>query len=774
MTADDAAKNAQPPVDGLEDQYRLVFEKAHEAIYVIQDGRFVFLNPRTEAFSGYTREELLGRPFAEFLHHDDREAVLDKHRRRLRGEEFPNIYAHRIIDKQGNVRWGEVNAAMIQWKGRPATLIFLTDITEQRDMEEALQRSEEALHSLINATSEALILMDREGRVLVVNETLARRVGKSVDDIIGKPLSTHFTRELNEVREYQFFKAVRTGKTVHYRDTRNGRHFEHHLYPVRDEAGTVARIAVFSSDITKRAQAEQNLRDSEKRLFDIINFLPDATFAIDGDHRVIAWNRAMEEMTGIPARAMQGKGNYEYAIPFYGARRPLLIDLVIEPSEEIEQQYLTFTRADDILLIEAEVTLKGEKRTLWGKAAPFYDSEGNIVGAVQSVRDITDRKRFESSLAQTQKLEAIGTLAGGIAHDFNNILAGIIGYAEITKRKLHQPELLPYMESILQASTRASNMVSQILAFSRKTDLEVKTVNIKALVKEALRLLRGTLPTTIEITSRIESKVKTVVADPTQIHQILMNLCTNAAHAMREKGGGTLDVSLETVEIPSDAVSPGTDLAPGDYVKLTVADTGVGIEPAILDRIFDPYFTTGERGEGTGLGLSVVYGIVKEYGGAVAVESTPGAGASFFVYLPAVEAQGRSEVVSLDPIPRGGERVMFVDDEEALAGIGREMLEMLGYHVVALSSSIEALNAFRSAPAQFDLVMTDMTMPGLTGLDLSREMLQIRSDIPIVLCTGYSELVTEQKAKELGIREFLMKPFSLKDMAGTVRKVLDE
>ena len=417
------------------------------------------------------------------------------------------------------------------------------------------------------------------------------------------------------------------------------------------------RSAVFSSDITKRKRAVQELRDSEKRLFDIINFLPDATFAIDGARRVIAWNRAMEEMDRYYGPATcGGKGNYEYAIPFYGNRRPMLIDLVFESSEKIEQQYLSFKKADDMLIIEAEVTLKGERRTLWGKAAPFCDSEGNIVGAIESVRDITDRKRFESSLAQTQKLEAIGTLAGGIAHDFNNILAGIIGYAEITKRKLHQPELLPYMERILEASTRASNMVSQILAFSRKTDLEVKTVNIKALVREALRLLRGTLPTTIEITSRIESKVKTVVADPTQIHQILMNLCTNAAHAMRETGGGTLDVSLENVEIHSYTVSPGTDLAPGDYVKLTVADTGVGIEPAILDRIFDPYFTTGERGEGTGLGLSVVYGIVKEYGGAVTVESSPGAGASFFVYLPAVEAQGRSEAVSLDPIPRGDER----------------------------------------------------------------------------------------------------------------------
>jgi nitrogen-specific signal transduction histidine kinase/CheY-like chemotaxis protein len=390
-----------------------------------------------------------------------------------------------------------------------------------------------------------------------------------------------------------------------------------------------------------------------------------------------------------------------------------------------------------------------------------------------AIYDLTEQKRIEAKLQQAQKMEAIGTLAGGIAHDFNNILSAIIGYTELSQIKLPEDNnVLPYLDGILKASNRARELVQQILTFSRQTELELRPVQVNIIVKEALKLLRASLPTTIEIQQDIKCN-SLVMGDPTKLHQVLMNICTNASHAMRENGG-VLDVNIVNIEVDNELSGKQLDLKPGRYVKLTISDTGQGMPPNVLDRIFDPFYTTKEKSEGTGMGLSVVHGIVKSYSGTVSVYSEPGKGSTFNVFLPTIDRGLKSEIYAEDPIPTGDEYILFVDDEPAIVDIGKQTIESLGYDVTTRTSSIDALELFKEHPNKFDLVITDMTMPKLTGEDLAKELIGIRSDIPIILCTGFSVKIDEQKAATMGIRALVLKPMLIRDIAKTIRKVLDK
>ncbi|MFH1350835.1 MAG: CHASE2 domain-containing protein [Pseudomonadota bacterium] len=425
-----------------------------------------------------------------------------------------------------------------------------------------------------------------------------------------------------------------------------------------------------------------------------------------------------------------------------------------------------------------EIYDPGLNKHLEIKALPRFDEDRQFSGMVQIVRDITERvtteereRQLQIQLIQAQKMEAMGTLAGGIAHDFNNILSAIIGYTELAYLEIPQENKAKrQLMEVLKGGERAKNLVNQILTFSRQTEHEKRPIEIGSVIKEALKLIRSTLPTTIEIRTDIRTP-GAVEADPTQIHQIIMNLCTNAYHAMREQGG-VLRVLLEDVDIASEDQFP--DLAPGRYVRLSVIDTGAGMRPEIVRKIFDPYFTTKSKGEGTGLGLAVVHGIVKSQGGAITVHSEPGKGARFEIFFPRIDRKIDQEQKEKDPLPTGNEHILLIDDEEILVEIGKEILEQLGYEVTPKRNSLAALEAFRENPGKFDLVITDMTMPLMTGEMLAKELMKIRPDIPIILCTGFSERITEKKAKAIGIREFVMKPLVMRDLAKTIRKILDE
>jgi len=407
---------------------------------------------------------------------------------------------------------------------------------------------------------------------------------------------------------------------------------------------------------------------------------------------------------------------------------------------------------------------------------PIRGREGNPIGVQGMVEDISEAKRLEEQLVQAQKMEAVGTLAGGIAHDFNNILAAILGYAELANLDLaRDSKASKSIQQCIQATQRAKELVKQILAFSRQGKQERRVLNLRPLIREGLKLLRSSLPSTIDIQEKMAGDAGLVAADPTQVHQILMNLCTNSAHAMNERGG-VLEIGLENVDRPQSGPPGANGESLQSYVRLTVRDTGHGMTPEVLKRIFDPYFTTKEVGRGTGLGLAVVHGIVKSHGGLIAVSSEEGKGTAVEVFLPRVQDSRKAqEAGKPDLLPLGGrERILLVDDEATIVEIGKGVLEHLGYRVETRTRSHEALALFRERSQDFDLVITDMTMPQMTGDELAREVLKIRPDMPVVLCTGYSEKISEEKAKEMGIREFAMKPLVISDFARTVRRALDE
>ena len=391
----------------------------------------------------------------------------------------------------------------------------------------------------------------------------------------------------------------------------------------------------------------------------------------------------------------------------------------------------------------------------------------------QRKKDEEEKENLEEKLKQAQKMESIGTLAGGIAHDFNNILSIIMGYADMARAGSPPlSETVKELDEVLRAGKRAKELVKQILTFSRKANMERVVVEPATVVKEAVKMLRPSFPTTIEINLNIDPKTGVVFADPTQLHQILMNLCTNAFHAMEETGG-KLDISLKKTTLTAEDLMKEPDVEHGDFVQLSICDSGPGIGPEIKDQIFDPYFTTKEAGKGTGLGLSVVHGIVKSYGGFIFLDSEQGKGTAVHVFLPLLSEGVTLENEVADSIPRGTERILFVDDEGAIAKMGKRMLEMLGYRVTLSTSSMEALEVFQNNPDQFDLIITDQTMPEMTGEELAERMLRVRPDIPVILCTGYSSIISEERAKSLGIREFILKPFSKKDIGKLIRKAVN-
>jgi PAS domain S-box-containing protein len=406
--------------------------------------------------------------------------------------------------------------------------------------------------------------------------------------------------------------------------------------------------------------------------------------------------------------------------------------------------------------------------------SPIKDATDNVVHFVWISRDITTELELEKRISQAQKMEAIGTLAGGIAHDFNNMLFPIMGLSEMLVEDLPFGSLShKNAMQIFNAARRAAELVKQILSFSRQSDHHKAPVSMQEVLTDVLKLTRATIPSNIEITQDLQSDCGPILADPTQLHQIAMNLITNAYQAVEETGG-SISVRLQETELTRDDLV-GKSLEPGKYAIFTVSNTGYGIDPSVMNRIFEPYFTTKAPGKGTGIGLSVVYGIVTEHGGDIRAVSEAGKGATFNVFLPLMKNAGEvlpPEVAG--PIETGSERVLLVDDEEAIVLLETQILERLGYSVTACTNSMDALEAFRASPGTFDLVLTDMTMPHLTGIQFAKELISIRPHIPIIICTGFSEKINEKKAKALGIKGFLMKPVVKSDMAQMVRRVLNK
>jgi len=506
-------------------------------------------------------------------------------------------------------------------------------------------------------------------------------------------------------------------------------------------------------------KTERSLRESEEKYRVLVENANDAIFIAQDD--VVKFpNPKAVALTGYSEDALK-------KIPFADLIHP-------EDRGMVMHRHQRRLAGEDFSPIVSFRIVPKNKVVLWVELSTVRIDWEDRTATLNFIRDITHDKKMEAQLQQAQKMEAIGTLAGGIAHDFNNILSAINGFTELAYLNVKKGSTTKkYLTDALDGCRRAKDLVKQILAFSRQSGTEKKPIDVVPIVQEALKFMRSSLPSTIEINKQIAVKHGIILGDPVQVHQILINLCTNAGHAMQDNGG-LLEVAVAEIEINPDASKIQPDIEPGFYLKISIRDTGRGMKPEVLERIFDPYFTTKGHGEGTGLGLAVVHGIIKSLEGSVRVESNPGSGSTFDIFLPIIEMSPVEEVEAVGPILTGRERILCVDDEPSVLNMCKQMLNYLGYQVETKSSSLEALELFREQPERFDLIMTDMTMPQMTGDRLATEIMKIRPDMPVILCTGFSHKMTEKKAKQHGIKAFLMKPLVLRDLASTVRKVLDQ
>jgi two-component system, cell cycle sensor histidine kinase and response regulator CckA len=513
-------------------------------------------------------------------------------------------------------------------------------------------------------------------------------------------------------------------------------------------------------EISKRVIAVRELNEQDQKLLLLAENAVDCIWQMDPDFRFLYVNAAVETIFGFTPQKWIGTRLFDHCAADEAEKITRILNREATPEDKKENAlFETYLRHKNGHLVPVEILSK-----------PIYDDNGNRVGLQGSARDIRERKTgekqraaLEEQIRRTQKLESLGTLAGGIAHDFNNILSSILGYTDLALEDAGKGSLLEDdLREIFKAGNRAKDLVKQILTFARQTDETLKPVQVSLIVNEALKLLRSSIPATIEIKMKGKSN-SLVMADPTQIHQVFMNLCTNAAHAM-EESGGILEVSL--------ADTPHDSLKTGDYLEVRITDSGVGIPAENIDKIFEPYFTTKGPHEGTGLGLAMVHGIVKNCGGDISVKSQKGQ-TTFTLYLPISRKRYEVETHVAEILPTGNEQILIVDDELSIADTAAKSLARLGYGVTTRVSSSEALELFKTRPKEFDLVITDMTMPYMTGDKMAAAMIKIRPDIPVILCTGYSKKMTPEKAAEAGFKAFVMKPVSKSNLAKTARKVID-
>jgi PAS domain S-box-containing protein len=695
----------------------------------------------------------------------------------------PFIFISGIMGEEMAIEALKAGATDYVSKGRLSRLVpvvqrALREKEEKRQREQAeqaLRESEKRYRTLFEMAGDAIFILAAEGQgagtILSANQAAA--------DLYGYTVSELLTMNIGDLDPPETAKGIFDrmpwlveGEWIIEEIThrkKDGALFPVEISAGRLDFGTARVVFAFYRDITERKKSEQALLESEERYRAVVEGLPILIFRFRPDGTLTFMNRAYSTFLEKDHQTATGRNIFEL-LPEAEQKRIRIHLFSLDPHKP-DKSY------------EQEI-IAPNGETLWFEwnDRALFDLQGQVIEYQSIGRNITegkkalqDRERMEKLLQEAQKLEAIGTLAGGIAHDFNNILSAIIGYAGLMQlAEIPQDSPLgPYLDGILRAGDRAKDLVSQILTFSQDNEKEKRPVQLSFIIKEVVKFLRASLPSTIKIHQDLNKETSTILANSTQMHQVLMNLCTNAAQAMRDQGG-SLDVVLTEVNLDAQDAALHPELKTGPYVKLTVRDTGHGMSPEILGRIFEPYFTTKAKGEGTGLGLAVTHGIVKNHDGAIYARSELGKGSTFEVYFPVYEPGGfEIRPVSVEPLPQGTEHVLFVDDELPLLEIGKKILKRLGYEVDVRTSSLEALEAFRTRPQDYDLVITDLTMPNMTGDRLAREILAIRADMPIILCTGFSQVISPDQAKAMGIREMVMKPLTVRNLAETVRRVLD-
>jgi PAS domain S-box-containing protein len=636
------------------------------------------------------------------------------------------------------------------------------EIIEREQAEKALRESEERFRELAELLPETIFELDVSGHLTFVNRSALDQFKVTQQDLDqGINAFDMFIPE-DRQRVMENAQKILQGKQIGLVEFTALRS-DGSTFPVMVNAAAIIHedhaigLRGIAIDISERVQSETALRESESKFRSLFNLSPQAVALTELETgKLVDINNMFCDLTQYSAKEIIGKTTTEIGFYSNDDRARFLKEL--QTSKEVNGLEMDFKAKNgsilNALMFARVIRISGKLYVL------------------TIFLNVTEQKMLQAQLQQAQKMESIGTLAGGIAHDFNNILYSIIGYTELALDDTEKgTQLHENLQQLFVAANRARDLVKQILTFSRQVDQKPKPLKIQLVVKEALKLVRSSLPSTIEINQNIDKTCGLVMADATQIHQLVMNLLTNAYHAM-EHDGGKLDVTLKQVDLDMDDLKDPSMTA-GSYVCLTVEDTGSGIDEYAMDRIFEPYFSTKEKDKGTGLGLAMVHGIVKSYGGNIRVYSEPGGGTAFHVYLPVIQTRAETkETRVISPVEGGKERILLVDDEEHIVRMSQQMLERLGYHVTARTSSIEALEAFRAGSDRFDLVITDMTMPNMTGVQLSQKLIEIRSDIPVIICTGFSEKISAHKASSIGIRGYVMKPVIRSELAKKIREVV--
>jgi PAS domain S-box-containing protein len=748
-------------------------------VHLDEHGIIQLINKKGIEMLGFAEREVLGRRWSDFVLEDERRRQLQllfDDTMAGRGQ-FPDYLENTIISSTGEQR-------IIAWRctilrsnaGKPTGMLCSgNDITEKYQAVTALQESRERLRAIIDTAASVILMLSPDFTILESNPAAENLFGRTREEILGANYLELFIPADQRSATRRQIVQVLNGMPV--------RDFENIVFGCHgtrltllwnadrmvDNGGRVIGVLATGINITERKQAEIELANAHALLKSLIDSVPDLIFFKDHESTYLGCNRAFAEFAG--AVDIIGKTDYDlFPSELAGFFREKDRQMMASGETRRNEEWVDYPDGRRVLLDTVKT--------------PYYNPDGTVLGFIGVSRDITERKKteeekekLEAQLRQAQKLEAIGTLAGGIAHDFNNILFAILGNADIAEIEIarnHYPS--DELKEIKTAGLRARDLVKQILSFARKAQQERMALRPISIIKEVLKLLRSTLPTTIEIRQDLRNPEASIIADPTEIHQLLMNLCTNAGHAMMKKGGA-LEVSQRTIDIDEEFAGNNPDLRAGPHFLLTIRDTGEGMTPEVMEHIFEPFFTTKGKAEGTGMGLAVVHGIVTSLGGAVKVYTEPGHGTLFTIYLPLVAQEtGREEsVTDKDALPPGKrEQILVVDDDKVIAVLLEKTLTDLGYQVTTRTSSLEALAIFRVQPEKFSLVITDQTMPKMTGAELAGELLAIRPGLPIILCTGFSQTVSAEMAKQIGILEYLIKPVMKTELAVAVRRLLDK
>ncbi len=735
-------------------KYRNILETTSEGCWILSpELKTIEVNESLCKMLGYNRDEMLGKTPFEFVDNENRKIFIEQTSKISTTSH--RSYEITLKKKNGEDLHTYFNATTIRDKSGEAlgSFAFITDMTEKKRSEEAFRESEERYRMIFNNAPLGIMHFDVNGIIRDFNDNFTQIMAAPRKSILGFNM-------LERLHDKEMLKAVKdslNGQLGYYEGdylsvTGSKTTSMRAIYQtiISEDGNFLGAVGLFE-DISERKRAEQALRESEEKYRSMMEAMDDKAYICSPDFRIEYMNAAMKKSTGYDAI---GELCYK-VIHGLDEKCPWCSHGKVMKGEHVK----------------TEVVSPKTGRTYHVSNSPIFHTDGSVSN-LSIFRDITEIKKMAEQLQQAQKMESIGNLAGGIAHDFNNILSSVLGYTELSLDEVQKgTHIEDNLQEVYTAGKRAKDLVRQILVFARQSEEELKPIQVDMIATEVLKFLRSSIPTTIEIKQNIESD-SLIMGDATQVHQILMNLFTNAAHAMEDKGG-ILEFSLKDVVMNRGVNREKPDLKPGDYIEIKVSDTGAGIAPEIIGSIFDPYFTTKGPGEGTGMGLAMVKGIVESYGGKISVDSKPGQGALFTIYLPVTRTRQEHGSYQAETLPTGTERILFVDDEAPIAKMGSQVLEQLGYAVTTRVSSVEALELFRTRPNDFDLVFTDMTMPNMTGDKLAVELMKIRPDIPVILCTGYSKKISDDSATAIGIKAFAYKPIVKADLAKTVRKVLD-